>query len=591
VYSGDYGPNGFRLDFSDNSSVIALGTDSSGNGNNWTPIGFSITAGTGNDSLFDSPTNGTQTDTGAGGEVSGNYATFNPLNTSTYTFANGNLDSTGYAATNQMTSTIGVSSGKWYAEFVVSGSGGISNTMIGISRGEEAYYPGQLSTSYGYIAGTGQLYNNGLASGYASTYTYGDVIGVALDMDAGTLAYYKNGSSLGQAASGLSGTYFFACRGSSGAGDVVTANFGQRAFANISVPSGFKALCTANLTDPSIVNSSTVMGAVAYIGNGTSQTITLPGTGFDPDLIWIKKRSAAANHVLYDAVRGFGTSATKTLYSDLPNLEDTTSVIPSTTSTGFNLSGSGSETNQNTATYVSWCWDAGTTTGSNSDGSAVSQVRKNLSAGISIMTASPSGAAETMGHGLGLIPNLIISKRRDANSAWYVRTSFLTNPPQQYLILNSGAQLANDASAWANTAADASVITVNAPYLYGGACDLVHYCFVAVNGFSAFGTYDGNSSADGPFVHCGFRPRYLMVKAVNGVRDWMVWDSARVNYNVNNATLSPNTNLGDLGPGYQVDFLSNGFKLRASTQETNNSLYYYLYCAFAENPFKYTRAA
>ena len=598
-YSGTYGTNGFHLLFDNTSN---LGEDSAGS-NDWTANNFSVTAGTGNDSLFDSPTNGTQTDTGAGGEVSGGYCVWNPNDSSgnVITISNGNLETTNTTATSDnIRGTIGISSGKWYWEVeITSFAGGFH---VGLAKPDAVFgssYVGGVAGSWAY-ADSGNKAAEGTVSSYGSSFaSVGSKVGIAFNADAGSVFFYLNGSSQGVAFTGLTdGPYLpamYARVGNTGG----TWNFGQRDFeagpnTGGGAPSGYKALCTANFDTPTIEDPSTVMDVVTYTGTGSSQTITLPGTGFDPDFIWIKKRSAAANNVLYDAVRGFGPSATKTLYSDLTNSEDTTSVITSTTSTGFNLSGSGSETNQSSATYVGWCWDAGTSTASNTSGSITSQVRANISAGFSVITYNAGSLAPatgaTVGHGLGVAPEFIVVKDRTSSNPWGIYHTSL-GPGKGMLFSSAAVQVAS--TWWDNTAPTSSVFSINSD-IYATAQpnnDYVAYCWTPVEGYSAFGTYGGNSSSDGPFIFCGFRPQYVMVKATNGVRDWMVWDSARVTYNVNNATLSPNTSAAELTPGYQVDFLSNGFKLRASTQETNNSAYTYLYCAFAKNPFKYARAA
>ena len=244
AYSGSYGTNGFYLNFSDNSNTTSttLGKDYSGNGNNWTPNNFSVTAGAGNDSLVDSPTS-YGTDTGVGGEVRGNYCTLNPLNAgSTATLSNGNLNITGTstATTSIAYSTIGVSTGKWYWE-VVGTSGGAY--IIGIGK-DGGRFDWQTTSGYGY-AFNGNKYTNSVATAYGATYTTNDVIGVALDMDAGTLVFYKNNTSQGTAFSGLTGTWFPNAQ-NPGAALTEVFNFGQRPFA-YTAPSGFKALCTQNL--------------------------------------------------------------------------------------------------------------------------------------------------------------------------------------------------------------------------------------------------------------------------------------------------------------------------------------------------------
>ncbi|NBX81523.1 hypothetical protein EBQ90_00310, partial [bacterium] len=259
AYSGTYGTNGFYLKFADNSGTTAttLGKDSSGNGNNWTPNNFSVTAGAGNDSLVDSPTN-YGTDTGLGGEVRGNYATLNPL-TGNSPLVDGNLRPTA----NTAISTIGMSSKKWYAEMNVVIEGTIAE--FGIHTGKTFNtYVGTTVDGYGYSS-SGDKRTNNVGSAYGASYTSGDIIGCAFDADAGTLVFYKNNVSQGTAFTGLTnGPYFFAAYGRSvSAANNVYVNFGQRPFA-YTAPSGFKALCTTNLPTPVIKKPSSAMDVVTY---------------------------------------------------------------------------------------------------------------------------------------------------------------------------------------------------------------------------------------------------------------------------------------------------------------------------------------
>jgi hypothetical protein len=247
AYSGSYGTNGFYLNFSDNSNTTAatLGKDYSGNGNNWTPNNFSVTAGAGNDSLVDSPTS-YGTDTGAGGTVRGNYCTINPLDgTSVSATSNGNLDFTVSANGGVALGTMAISSGKWYWEVV--GTGGDASYMVGVANASAATSTkGWLGANgWFYYNNNGNKYNNSSSSAYGATWTTGDVIGIALDMDAGSVTFYKNGTSQGTAYSSYSGLTMQPAVSSAGT-NLYTINLGQRPFA-YTAPSGFKALCTQNL--------------------------------------------------------------------------------------------------------------------------------------------------------------------------------------------------------------------------------------------------------------------------------------------------------------------------------------------------------
>jgi hypothetical protein len=292
AYAGSYGTNGFYLNFSDNSNTTAstLGKDYSGNGNNWTPNNFSVTAGAGNDSLVDVPTP-YGTDTGAGGTVRGNYCTLNPLNNGGLALANGNLDVSlvSYFPYKLVSSTIGMSSGKWYWEATftnVGDAGNLRRSSIGITKqgADLAGWVGSDANGWGYFAFDGVLYTNGSSSAYGASYTDGDVIGVSFDADVGTLTFYKNGVSQGTAFTGLtSGPYFPAQSFANNSATVVSAayNFGQRPFA-YTAPSGFKALVTTNLPEGTITTSGTFTGNGSADGpfvylNGVPTAMTIDG--------------------------------------------------------------------------------------------------------------------------------------------------------------------------------------------------------------------------------------------------------------------------------------------------------------------------
>jgi len=578
--------NSFHLDFADNSAATAatLGKDTSGLGNNWTPNNLSVTAGAGNDSLVDSPSSPAgQTDSGAGGTVVGNYCTLNPLNTGATSLANGNLEvttpSTGYGLTY---STIAVSSGKWYWEVFASAITG--NAEIGISKAGATLTNavGMYVGGYSYVSGQFKGNNNSYTS-YGASYTTNDIIGVALDLDAGTLVFYKNGVSQGTAFSSLSGEFFPAVSDSSNSGgSTLVANFGARAF-SYTAPSGFKALCTANLPTPTIAKGSDYFDAVLYTGNGSTQTIS--GLNFSPDWVWIKGRSLTSNNRLYDQIRG----ATKSIYSDLTDAEGTESTgLTAFTSDGFSL-GSQAGHNQNTSTYVAWCWDGGSSTVSNTQGSITSQVRANASAGFSVVTwSSTTTVSHTFGHGLGVAPAFVIVKRRSSSGVWRIgHTSLGWTRALQF---DTGAQLAADGAYWNNTAPTSTVVYIGDTGQLGA--DNVAYCFAPVDGYSSFGSYTGNGSADGPFVYTGFRPRWIVLKrAVGPIADWVIHDTARSDYNVSTKRLYANSSDAEVSDStMQIDCLSNGFKIRNTGGNVNGSGDTYIYAAFAESPFAYARA-
>jgi hypothetical protein len=590
AYSGSYGTNGFYLNFSDNSNTTAatLGKDYSGNGNNWTPNNFSVTAGAGNDSMVDSPTQ-YGVDTGVGGSVRGNYCTVNAVTkTSTMTLTNGNLNVVANVGDwAQALGTLGMSSGKWYFEATRVGSGG--GMLVGIAGSAIVYstsvYMYQSPIGYLYYQ-TGQKYNNNVDSTYGASYTDGDVVGVAFDADAGTLVFYKNGASQGTAFSGLTnGPYLPAIlTNNSGAGNSTVYNFGQRPFA-YTAPSGFKALCTQNLPTPAIGATTATLATqyfnpVLYTGDRTSRTISV---GFQPDWVWVKSRSAADDHYLMNAVVGTG----KYLNSNSTAAETTNAAsLTAYTSDGFSVGNTGT-TNETGRTYVAWNWKASGSTVSNTSGSITSTVSANTTSGFSVVTYTGTGVAATIGHGLGVAPSMVIVKSRSNALHWVIYATAMGSPIN-YLLFNTDPK-GSAATVWNNTAPTSTVFSIgtdSTPNTNGGT--YVAYCFAPVAGFSALGSYTGNGSTDGPFVFTGMRPAYVMIKRTDSASDWYVWDTKRDTYNVVTNTLLPNSSGAETS-ATSIDDLSNGFKCRSATV-VNASGGTYIYMAFAESPFKYSLA-
>ncbi len=600
-YTGAYGTNGFYVNFSDNSGTTSttLGKDYSGNGNNWTPNNFSVTAGAGNDSLVDTPTS-YGTDTGVGGEVRGNYATLNPIsnpNGPLFTLSNGNLDyscsaSSGNAPKMSVTSSIAMSSGKWYCEATETSSNSGFGVSSGIISGGTANGP-----QYAIAFGSGGASSSAATySGTSPTFTTNDRIGLALDADARTLAIYKNGTLQGTF-SGLESSvnqwFFIQAPSASASASSAIWNFGQRAFA-YTAPSGFKALCTQNLPTPTIGATSTTqandyMNVVLYTGTGSSNART--GVGFQPDFVWIKERSGAADHGLYDAVRG----VQKQIESNRgDNLESTqTTGLTAFNSDGFTV-GSLAQLNTNTDTYVAWNWKANGAGSSNTAGTITSTVSANTTSGFSIVTYTGNGTSgATIGHGLGVTPSMIMIRVRNSDQfSWGVYHASVGNTAGLYLNLTNAATTTS--VFWNNTSPTSSVFSVgNWGGVNGNTSTYVAYCFAAVAGYSAFGSYTGNGSADGPFVYTGFRPRYVLVKRTDtggAGFDWFIWDTARSTYNAASANLTANQSVAEGVTAYPLDINSNGLKIRNSATAYNASGGTYIYACFAENPFKYSLA-
>lgn len=533
------------------------------------------------DSLVDTPTS-YGTDTGAGGEVRGNYATLNPLDNGGLTLANGNLDSSEGAGSWKSTrAIIGISSGKWYWE-VTATSGSFLD--IGISKASEAQsasnYVGIGANGWGYVY-DGKKYNSGVGVTYGATYTSGDVIGVAFDADNGTLAFYKNNVSQGTAFTGLTaGPYFPAVSNYSSSW---ACNFGQRPFA-FSAPLAFKALCTANLPTPTIEDGSTAMDVKLYTGNGSTQTIS--GLNFSPDLVWIKGRSTAFSAAVLDTVRG---ASNRILTASTTAESPDSSSVNAFNSDGWTM-GSDSYVNQGSATHVAWCWDAGSSTVTNTQGSITSQVRANASAGFSIVkftgVSSPSG--ETVGHGLNAPVQLYFLKGlSNSTDSWIVGGgSAVGFSSRQFLRLNTtdskGTTTAN-----AVGVPNSSTVYVDVRNYSGQ--ETIAYCFAPVDGYSSFGSYTGNGSADGPFVYTDVLPRWVMIKRTDLTGNWTIIDTAREGYNVDNDPLYPNLSDAE-GTTDLADILSNGFKLRTTDASVNASAGTYIYACFGANPFAYSRS-
>ena len=603
AYTGSYGTNGFNLLFADNSSNTAstLGKDTSGLSNNWTPNNLSVTAGAGNDSLVDSPTN-YGTDTGVGGEVRGNYCTLNPLSTTSGTFTQGNLRYTGPTNWRRSNSTVSVSTGKWYWEVTLAGnpSGqGSADAYHAFGFGLSTVYASADAPSAvtdAIVMGDNGYYKNfsGAWTNASGTFASGSVLSIAVDLDLNTFTFRHNNTSL--ATGTIGGTAgreltpvivsYNATQG------IMDCNFGQRAFA-YTAPSGFKALCTQNLPSPLVTKSNEVFDVTTYTGNGAAKTIT--GLAFSPDLVWMKVRSTAYNHTLIDSVRG----ATKTLSSSMTVQEYTEPTGPTAfTADGWSMSGDVTyvgSVNASGQTYVGWAWDAGTSTVSNTQGSITSQVRANATAGFSVVTYS-FASAPTVGHGLGAAPSLIIAKSRTAAVDWVVYHRSLGK--DNLLVLNDTGAAINVANYWGTSEPSS---TVFGTYGTGGNSnnqgDMVAYCFTPVVGYSSFGSYTGNGSADGPFVYTGFRPRWILIKHYGGsISDqsnawWMIVDTARDTVNVANNRLHAQSSNSEYSGTAILDVLSNGFKLRFGGADVwNYSGGNYLYVAFAEAPFNYSRA-
>ena len=577
-------------------------SDASGNGNNWTSNALQHS-----DVMPDTPTDGFAV---LSNITSGGVGTFTEGNLQ-YQGASGQWES--------KISTIGVSSGKWYFEVnPISGSSsqGIMFGLINMSDTYLGQYFGYYGNTWGYYGNNGKKYNNAIASSYGATVADGDIVGVALDADAGTLTFYKNNVSQGVAYSGLSlgGTYdqeWFlgvSCYGSA----KVVANFGQDSSFNANKiaqgnadgngkgdffyapPSGYLALCNANLPNPAIDpnkgdNPENYFNTVFYSGNSGTNAVT--GVGFQPNWTWVKSRNTSGEaHKVVDSVRGAG----KTVFPSSTSAEiDYSGVgLNSFDTDGFTVSHSAANNQWNVSgrTYVAWNWLAGGTGVTNDDGSIQSTVSANTDAGFSIVKYVGDGnTTATIGHGLGVAPKMFIVKYTSTTSNWIVYHVGMGNTGG--IQLNLGNAFAANSQYWGNTTPTSSVFTIGA---YGNASSTtaIAYCFAEKEGYSKFGSYTGNGSTDGPFVYTGFRPAFIMTKRTDTSGNWWeMVDTAREPVNPSDQTLYANvTDAEYTNSVYNKDLLSNGFKMRGTNGGHNASGGTYIYMAFAEQPFKYSNA-
>jgi hypothetical protein len=571
--------------------------DASGNANNWQPNGINVvTAGSTYDSMTDVPTLTSAT--------ASNYATLNPLSFGG-TVSEANLRAAN-ASDYSVLSTMGATGGKFYWELVL--NNGTNGDVFGInsissksptettSRDSAGFWGVQNNN-------TNNWYENGVAVTKASavpTITAGQIVQIAVDTvnnkywigvnnswwlsgdpSAGTNPISSN---LTANATWLAYSQF------RNASSNITYNFGQRPFA-YTPPTGFVALNTFNLPTPTIgatasTQANKYFDAQLWTGNGSSQTLTTAGS-FSPDFVWIKSRSGANSHFLTDTVRG----ATKTLFTNSTGAEATeTQGLTAFTSTGFTV-GSDASVNSNGSSYVGWTWDANGTGVSNTAGSITSTVSANTSAGFSVVTYTGNGTnGATVGHGLGVAPKMMIIKKRSASGDnWRVYHASLG--ATKFLDLNQTSAAGTASSVWNDTTPSSTVWTVGTNgEVNTSSATYVAYCFSAIAGYSAMGSYTGNGSTDGTFVYTGFRPRFVMVKAYSSAGSaWEIIDTARDTYNVTNDSLRPNSSAAEVNGTYP-DILSNGFKARSTDGYFNDSGVSYIYYAVAENPFKYSLA-
>ena len=605
-YEGTHGTNGFYLDFSDNSSTAALGIDKSPNGNDFTASNFSVSAGVGDDSSLDTPSN--------------NFCTLNPLKTNPsarISFTEGMLQHNGVSGNNHLRShsTMSVSSGKWYMEFkFVSGYQVADNTVsFGIctqgghraSNNDAVWYENSVNFKALTYGNNGNVYvynassSTTLISGL-QTFASGDVMGIALDLDNNKMFVSKNGTffsngtgtqdpvtganpihSGANISSRKNQGWFFTVSGYSD--QVVTADFGQQGF-DYTPPTGFKSVCARNMKpelSPAIIDPEKHFKCFKYTGTGATQKIDT--VGFRPDLIWCKRIENTSYHILTDSVNGAGKYFVSNTADGLST--GGAQIINAIRDNGFQV-GTESNVNGNGETYTAWCWKAGGATVANTDGSINSQVSANTEAGFSIIQYSGTGTTGTVGHGLGRTPRVIFFRNHNGEGHdWnvYYNTPNGYGAGVRYLSLNDNDGGTYATNKYNSTTATSSVITVHtAADNNQSGQTITAYCWASIPGYSKIGIYRGNGDNDGEYIHTGFRPRWVWCKRVDSSGNWQVWDAARETENVMDQVFEfSDTNSSESSSNTAIDFLAMGFKHRTSFTRSN-ATGDYLYMAIAE---------
>jgi hypothetical protein len=329
-----------------------------------------------------------------------------------------------------------------------------------------------------------------------------------------------------------------------------------------------------------------------YTGTGATQTITTTAQLSSGAMVWTKTRSNAVN---WDTRSTGLTNNYSFLQSNTTNAEETTATqYAMTFSNGSYTVGAGDNINQSTRTFVGYTWALGSAV-SNTSGTITSSVQANTTAGVSVVTYTGTGANATVGHGLGVAPQMIIVKcRSNASTNWTVYHTSLGNTGYIYLNLTNAAGTGYSGF-WNSTSPTSSVFSLGSDvdgYVNGSGRTNVAYCVASVAGFSSVGSYTGNGSTDGPFIYFGFRPRWFMCKRSDTAgNDWVIMDTSRDTYNASQKQLYADSSIAEeVNSLYDRDFLSNGIKIRTSTASANASGSTYIYVAFAENPFKYANA-
>ena len=573
------------------------------------------------DTSTDTPTNG-GTDSGLGGEVTGNYCTWDfRANMGGLTLSQQNLKQ--YWAGSGWKSVLGtmsVSGGKWYYEYTCDFCEttpddhqiGWADVFDDGGQSSWANYGDRPGDQKAYVYyNTGATRYNSTSndnSGYDS-WLSGDVIGIALDLDNGKIFFAKNGTWQGSSdpAAGTNAAYTSVSTTSKFTPVVGNwsnssqkrsghANFGQLPF-KYTAPTGFKTVCSQNVADTFGNNDDTndpskYFEAVKWYGDGTtSQEIS--SLDFSPGLNWIKNRETTNGQMITDALRG----ATKVLFAHQTAVEATeTNSVTSFDSDGFTLGGWANNNTLNEK-YGSWNWYAGASAATPSSSGTITPGAQwvNDTSGFSITKYEvPGDATFTVGHGLSAAPHFILQKNLDSANNW--DSYHIGVGATKRTKLNSDDGPETQGGVWNNTAPTSTVFSQqgNSTW-YTTGNNIITYCWRPIAGYSAFGYYSGNNSTDGPRLHFGFRPRFMLIKGTSSPTSWVMIDSERDddgNPTGNTTYLKANTNDSEQADGAHEwgDFLSNGFKHNQNGGWHNASSQEYFYAAWAENPFKTARA-
>ncbi|WP_020591223.1 DUF7483 domain-containing protein [Kiloniella laminariae] len=557
----EYGPNGCQLLF---ENAANLGEVTAGNKINWTLTG--IASG---DQVADVPGD--------------SFAVHNPLsasNTSITITEAGTRVNFNSAYPGTAMGSLGMTSGKWYWEVKFSGGSSANGHACGIAT--EAWSnknvdPAGNTTPYSHLIDSrGQYVDNGTSTGNSNTFTPTVTIGIKLDCDANTISYYKDNVLIGTRSIEAGQTWYPLHKNSTSATSLSQiVNFGQKPF-TYTPPTGFKALRASTLPTPKY-HGRDWFNVLLHVG--TSAVKGLSGAGFTPDLYWGKARSSAFNHRLLDRVRGASLVLSSSATAAESNQTDS---LISFDADGVTLGADpNSGVNQNGVSYVNWLFRAGGAPVANNDGTIPCMVSVAEAGHFSIVSHVGTGSAGTIGHGLPGKAECIISKNRDGGYDW--GSAFDVDGVKYdplYLNLTMGEGTTERFGGFSvDTVGLANQLQVNRLN-----DNYIHYLFRSVPGLCKVGGYTGNGSVDGPFVHCGFKPRWILYKVATSTASWALIDTARqpINNGSTVQALFADLSNAETANTNAVDLLSNGFKPRATHVGINASGQKYIYLALAE---------